>query len=481
MVIKTHAALAVAGLVAVFAASSCGPAPTASRIASLVSSNSAIAFPAGFLWGTATAAHQVEGNLDNEWSVFESKAGSIHGGDTSRTGVDHFNRFDADFALAQDMGHNAHRLSIEWSRLEPAKGQWDASASAHYHEVFQSLKKRGMKPLVTLHHFTNPKWVAEQGGWLAEATQTDFANFAKKAAAEFGAEVDDWITINEPNVYAFKSFDEGTWPPGHKNREEALQVMANLAKSHAAAYKALHEADQKDADGDGVSTRVGIAQHIAVFDPNAAWSPLDVATAYFNDAVFNRAFLKAVTSGDLEFSIPGNTGVTGKHAAAANTLDFIGVNYYTRWLCKGSGERLAHPDSPKNALGWEIYPEGIYRALKIAHDYAKRPDGKAIPIYITENGIDDRTGSARSSYLVTHLAEVAHAIQDGVDVQGYIHWTLMDNFEWAEGYVSRFGLYSVDRTEGQDLKRTPTPAVEVFRSIAKANAVSVDLLKAHGK
>ncbi len=477
---RHKAVLLAGGIVAAIGSASCGPAPTATRIASLVSSGTAVTFPAGFWWGAATAAHQVEGDLNNDWKAFEAVAGNVRDGDTSKIGVDHYKRFDADFTLAQEMGHNVHRLSIEWSRLQPTRGSWDATASAHYHDVFNSLKSRGLRPLVTLHHFTNPIWVADQGGWLTQSTQTDFADFASRAGKEFGAEVDDWITINEPNVYAFKTYDEGAWPPKHKNREEALQVMANLAKSHAAAYSALHAADQQDADGDGEKVRVGIAQHIAIFDPNAAWSPIDVATAYFNDLVFNRAFLKAVTSGDLDFSIPGVKGVSEKVPGAVNALDFIGVNYYTRWLCKGS-DRLAKPESPKNALGWEIYPEGLYRALKLANDYSQRPDGKKIPLYVTENGIDDRTGTARSPYLVNHLAEVAHAIQDGVDVKGYIHWTLLDNFEWSDGYAPRFGLYGVDRTEGQDLKRTPTPTVEVFKTIAKANAVSTELLKEHGK
>ncbi|MBM3269566.1 MAG: glycoside hydrolase family 1 protein [Candidatus Sericytochromatia bacterium] len=432
-----------------------------------------IKFPAGFLWGAAMAAHQVEGRLDNDWSDWEKAPGNVKNGDTSEVGVDHYRRFDQDFALAAAMGHNSHRLSIEWSRLEPAKGQFAAEAIAHYHAVFRSLRAKGLMPMVTLHHFTNPKWIAAQGGWLAEATVADFGRFAAFAGREFGGEVDLWITINEPNVYAFHAYESGVWPPAHKSREEALRVMANLSKGHAAAFKALHETDRV--------AQVGIAHHVALFDPNAWWSPLDVATAYFNDRVFNRAFLKAVTTGELDFTVPGAKGVKESHPAARNSLDFLGVNYYTRWRCKGASERIATPGAPKNALGWEIYPEGLYRALKLANRFAALPDGRRIPLYITENGIDDRDGSARSDFLVRHLQYAGQAIQDGVDLRGYLHWTLLDNFEWAEGYAPRFGLYSVDRTPGADLARRPTAAVAVFKRIATANGVPGDLAKSHGR
>lgn len=430
-----------------------------------------VPFPKGFMWGAATAAHQVEGHLRNDWSDFEKLKGVVANGDTSEEGVDHYNRFDSDFALAADMGHNVHRLSIEWSRIEPEKGKWDAAAVAHYHEVFRSLQRHGIKPMVTLHHFTNPVWVAAQGGWLAEETLMDFERFADFVAREYGGEVDWWITINEPNVYAFQSYDAGIWPPQHKNRDEALQVMANMARAHALAYRALHAADTKDADGDGQAAQVGISQHLAIFDPYNAWNPIDHLYVYFNDQVFNRAMLKAVTTGDLEFGIPGAKGVKARVPEAKSSVDFIGINYYTRWRVTSFGpkDRLATPGAPVNDLGWEIYPEGLYRALKLADGYSRLPDGRRVPIIITENGIDDRKGAVRSSYLVEHLKQVMHAIWDGVDVRGYVHWTLTDNFEWVEGYASRFGLYKIDRRTGRNLERIPTETVSVFKEIATSN------------
>lgn len=440
-----------------------------------------VRFPQGFRWGASTAAHQVEGGLDNDWSDFEKVPGNVKHGDTSQIGVDHYNRFDADFALAAGMGHNVHRMSIEWSRIEPAPGQFDRREIDHYKAVLHSLRKRGIAPMVTLHHFTNPRWVAAQGGWLSDKTPADFGRFAAVAGREFGGMVDLWITVNEPNVYAFQSHEAGIWPPQHKNREEALRVMANLAKGHAAAYKALHDFDQASADPGPAAAQVGIAQHIAVFDPHSWWSPVDHATAYFNDKVFNRAFLKAVTTGQFDFTVPGAKGVKESYPAAANTLDFIGVNYYTRWRCKGPSERVATPGAPRNALGWEIYPEGLYRALKIADKYSALPAGRRIPLYVTENGIDDRTGAARDAFLVQHLQYASRAIQDGVDLRGYVHWTLMDNFEWAEGYEPRFGLYTVDRRPGADLARIPTPSVAMFRAITAANGLTADLVSRYGR
>lgn len=441
-----------------------------------------VTFPAGFWWGAATAAHQVEGGLKNDWVPFEATPGAIAHGDTSDVAVDHYRRFDADFALAAQMGHNAHRLSIEWARLEPARGKWDEDAIAHYHAVFASLRRHGLKPMVTLHHFTNPQWVADQGGWLAPRTVEDFARFAAFAGREFGRDVDVWVTINEPNVYAFQTHDAGVWPPRRQERAEALRVMAAMARGHAHAYLALHRNDRVDVDGDGRAAMVGVAQHIALFDPYSPWNPIDHAKAHYNDQVFNRAFLHAATTGDLRFEVPGAEGVRAREPLAESAVDFIGVNYYTRWRTTsfGPADRVATPGAPVSALGWEIYPAGIYRALKLANDYTHLPDGRRVPLVVTENGLDDRTGAGRSAYLVTHLAEVARAIRDGMDVRGYMHWTLMDNFEWSEGYAPRFGLYRVDRTPTGDLARIPTETVPVFRAIAAANGLTPELLARYG-
>ena len=445
----------------------------------------AVAFPAGFLWGTATAAHQVEGNgLDNDWTQAErQRPGYVKTGDSAAVGVDHYRRFDADFALAQGMGHNVHRLSIEWSRIEPEKGKKNWEAIDHYHRVFASLRRRGLEPMVTLHHFTSPKWLEAQGGWLDKRAIVDFANFAAFCGREFGREVDLWVTMNEPNVLAFNAYDAGEWPPFHRNREEALQAMAHLSQGHAAAYHALKGADHRDPDGDGRAACVGFAQHVAIFDPAQPFDPLDVLTAGFNERIFDRAPLLAMTTGKLQFTLPGSRGVSGFDPRGASAADFIGLNYYTRYMCDAGGtpERGPRPGAPLTGMGWEDYPEGLYRALKLCNEYTRLPDGRQVPIIITENGIDDRRGDARGSYLVRHLQQTARAIRDGVDVRGYVHWTLVDNFEWIEGYAPKFGLYRVDRAPGANLARIPTEGVHVFREVTAANGLTAGLLARYGE
>lgn len=439
------------------------------------SPSASIRFPNGFLWGAATAAHQVEGRLDNDWSEWEKQPGKIANGDTSEVGVDHYNRFDEDFALAAAMKHNVHRISVEWARIEPQKGQYSPEAIAHYHEVFQSIRKHGMRPMVTLHHFTSPKWVAAQGGWLSPETVDDFARFAAMMGGEYGHEVDLWITINEPNIYSFLTYAAGMWPPQHQNVQEALVAMSNFSKAHARAYHALHAQDQVAADGGPTSSQVGISQHISIFDPLNWWNPLDHFSAYFNDQAFNRGVLKAVTTGVHSFHIPTMRGVETRDPLGENALDFVGINFYTRWLCTGI-DRYANPAVPTTPMGWEVYPHGMYRALALANQYTTLPSGRKIPILITENGIDDRSQENRNGYLIEHLKQVASAIEDGMDIRGYVHWTLMDNFEWTSGYSPKFGLYFVDRRPEANLRRIPTPTVDLFRQIVELNGLSTEML-----
>jgi len=270
------------------------------------------AFPAGFLWGAATSAHQVEGdNRRNDWWRFEQIPGAIHDGHASGAACRHYERFDADFALAASDGHNAHRLSLEWSRLEPERGQWDASEVAHYHAVFASLRRHRLAPVVTLHHFTNPLWIADRGGWENRETVDHFADFVRFCAREFGGEVDWWCTVNEPEVYAFRSYSEGLWPPRKRDDSSALAVMAHLLEAHGRAYRILHEEDRSDADGDGRPARVGFAKHRPQLVPARPWSPLDQLRAWLENRVFNLAVESAPITGTIDLSLPApRTGST---------------------------------------------------------------------------------------------------------------------------------------------------------------------------
>src|SRR5262245_26494797 len=258
-------------------------------------------FPSGFLWGAATSAHQVEGgNRLNQWWRFEQEPGRIRGGDRSGAACDHWHRFDEDYALASADHHNAHRLSLEWSRIEPQRGAIDEAAVDHYHQVFASLSRHHLTPVVTLHHFTDPLWIFDAGGWENRETIERFVEFVTFCAKEFGGEVDWWCTVNEPDVLAFRGWSQGVWPPAKKNDSTALVAMANLIEAHGRAYRALHDADTIDADGDGRAARVGFAKHAVILEPRIPWSPADILLCNFEHKVFNHAVLDAAISGRID-------------------------------------------------------------------------------------------------------------------------------------------------------------------------------------
>jgi|KBSSwiStaDraftv2_1062776.scaffolds.fasta_scaffold33182_4 beta-glucosidase len=427
-------------------------------------------FPAGFVWGSATSAHQVEGgNRLNDWWRFESEPGRIANGDVSGAACKHYELFDQDFALAAADHHRAHRLSIEWSRIEPEPGRIDVREVAHYHEVFASMRKHRLQPLVTLHHFTNPLWIADRGGWENRETVDRFVAFARFCGREFGGDVDWWCTVNEPEVYAFRSFSEGVWPPCRKDDSAALMVIANLLEAHGLAYRALHEADRIDADGDGYAARVGFAKHYAVLEPSRPWFPLDLIRTFFESRVFNDDVLRAPRTGEIDLSIPGARPVKRRIPELEASLDYVGLNYYARWKVKmfAPDVHVATEGAPVNDLGWELYPRGVEEALLRLTDLG-------VPILITENGVADATDRMRPRVMVDTLVHVAQAIQRGAPVLGYYHWSLMDNFEWADGYRGRFGLYHVDFSDPAR-PRTRRRSADLYARIARLNAVDADL------
>ena len=425
-----------------------------------------LAFPAGFLWGAATSAHQVEGgNRANDWWRFERIPGVIRDGSVSGDACRHWELFDADFALAAGDGHNAHRLSLEWSRIEPERGRFSADAVAHYHAVFASLKRHALTPVVTLHHFTNPLWIADAGGWESRATVDRFADFVRFCAREFGGEVDWWCTVNEPEVFAFRGWSEGVWPPAVHDNSRALEVIANQLEAHGRAYRILHEEDRTDADGDGLAARVGFAKHRVQLEPLRAWHPLDRLLAHFEHQVFNVAVERAALEGVIDLSIPGARRVRRSLPELKDALDWFGLNYYTRWMVRAiaADPHVVRAGSPRNDLGWEIWPAGLERALVDLGRLGK-------PVIVTENGVADAADTVRPRAIVDFVAAMHRAIQRGVPVLGYLHWSLMDNFEWADGYFGRFGLYAVDFAD-PTRPRTRRHSAEVFARIARANAL----------
>ncbi len=415
-------------------------------------------FPDGFLWGAATAAHQVEGgNHNNDWWEWERIGGKIADGTTSETACEQYTRYKEDFDLAKRLGHNAHRLSLEWSRIEPEEGIFSTEAISHYRQVIEALREREIEPFVTLHHFTNPLWLAREGGWENAKVVEYFTRYAKVVAGELGGLVKFWNTINEPMVYAYESYIEGKGPPESTSLRSALLVTVNMLRAHALAYHMIHETSP------GSACEVGIAKHMRVFDPLRRYHPIDRALARFNDFIFNWWFPDAIETGRLAWPI----GIGQQIQVLAGTQDFIGLNYYTRDMARFSPlkphmlfmENVVRPGAPVNDMGWEIYPEGIGRLLTRLKEYGK-------PIYITENGIPALDDSRRMSYLRDHLAQIHGAISDGADVRGYLHWSLLDNFEWADGLTPRFGLISVDYDTQE---RTPLPSAEAYAKVATAN------------
>ena len=426
----------------------------------------AIRFPSGFLWGTATSAHQVEGgNRWNDWWRWEHRSRDIEPRFQSGDACRHWERFDADFELAAADGHNAHRLSIEWSRIEPERGRIEPGAVAHYHDVFASLRRHRLTPIVTLMHFTVPGWIADLGGWEAPETIDHFAGFVRLCAREYGAEVDWWCTVNEPEVLAFRAYSEGLWPPQRRDDSAAFRVIANQLEAHGRAYHILHEEDRADADGDGQPARVGFAKHLTQLEPRRAWSPLDHLRAWFGDRVFNQAVLEAAVTGRIELAIPGARAVKRAPERLAGTLDWIGLNYYTRWTVDAVGPvpHLPRRGVPVTDLGWEVFPEGLALA-------AERLATAGVPVLVTEHGFADAADAVRPRALVESLTALGHAIERGTRVLGYLHWSLMDNFEWADGWDAHFGLYRVDALRNPE-GRERTRSAGVFARIAKANAI----------
>lgn len=415
------------------------------------------AFPPGFVWGTATAAVQVEGDTPfSDWAAFEERPGAIRGGDRIGQAARHLDLFEEDFRAAQAMGTTGYRFSVEWSRLEPAEGRWNRQAAARYRAMLRSLRAKGIRPMITLHHFSNPRWVADQGGWLAPKTAEDFGAFAGRAAAAFGDLADDWVTINEPTLYAAEAHYRGVFPPGRRGGlGELRRVAANLARGHARAYHAIKRADRVPLDPRGPAARVGVAEHMAAFEPATGWNPLDIAVTAVAERWFNFSFLDACRPG---------------------MLDFVGVNYYTRARTAGVAPLAKNvpPGAPCSDLGLEIYPEGMYEVLMRTHARYR------LPIYVTETGVSDAGRQATPRFMMRHLARVARARAAGADVRGVYWWSLLDNFEWQNGYAGgRFGLLAVDFSR-PERPRSWTPAARVYQAIARANRLPDDLLTALG-
>jgi beta-glucosidase len=419
-------------------------------------------FPSGFLWGAATAAHQIEGNnTHSDWWEWEQQC---HLANCEKSGLadDGYHRYPEDLKLAQDLGFNAYRMSVEWARIEPEQGVYDPAEIEHYRDVLRTVHARGMKVVLTLQHFSLPSWVAHhapQGAnsWLDPDIVDFFADYTDHVVQALGDQVDYWLTINEPTVSMLTAYIVGVSPPGIQDFKKAPVVLANFLKAHARAYHIIHSYYP--------NAMVSFAHHARIFDPYNPWSPLDQLLAGFISDFWNHQFITSIRDGKIHFHVPFVADYSEDYPGIQGTLDYLGINYYTRdriQFDSSSPEMFSiqPPDAsaPRNDVGWELYPEGFYRVLK---DFAQYK----LPILITENGTADARDAFRSKFLCDHLAEVERAMKEGIPVFGYLHWSLYDNFEWSSGFGPRFGLVGIDYDH--DLERQPRPSAALYSRIIR--------------
>lgn len=417
-------------------------------------------FPADFVWGVATSAHQVEGeNFNNQWTAWEQQ-GRIKSGDHVGLACDWWHNAEQDFDRARALGVNALRLSLEWSKIEREKDRWDGTAIQRYRQMLQALRDRGMRPFITLHHFTNPLWFEARGGFAAPESIKLFERFARRVVESLGDLCHDWATFNEPNVYVSLGYFLGEFPPGRRGRFlQVARVTRNICLAHAAAYRAIHALQPQ--------ANVGWAQHIVVFKPQRRDSAIDRWLSAFVDRRFNDNFAESVLTGRAPFPL-NKFGQTLDEVK--DTYDYIGINYYSRLRAGLAWDKPQNlffqitvpPHKPQGDSGIEVpygeaYPKGLRRAARRFAAFNK-------PIYILENGVPDREDRIRPWLMKSAAKQMRKLLADGVDLRGYFHWSLTDNFEWNEGWHLRFGLIELD-PETQE--RRPRPSAEVYAEIIR--------------
>jgi beta-glucosidase len=409
-------------------------------------------FPSGFLWGASTASHQVEGGSHSQWSVWElenaselaktaeerlghlpiwpeiKKHAKNPNNYVSGRGVDHYNQYKKDFDLAKGLNLNAFRFGISWGRIEPEEGKWDQQAIEHYKNYISELKKRGIEPMLNIWHWTFPVWFANKGGLKKYNNLVYLERYVKKIADEFGKDLNYVITINEPNVYASFSYLSGEWPPQEKNVLNFLSVYWNLAQAHKRIYKILKKKNPK--------LQVGIAAQLANIQAKSPHNIFDELATKWMRYFWNWWFLRRIR----------------RHQ------DFIGINYYFTDYYTGQFKRQ-NPKLPLNDLGWYMEPEGLYPLLLRTWVRFKKP------IIVTENGVADMHDEYRRWWIEETIVAMQRALSEGVDLRGYFHWSLLDNFEWKYGWWPKFGLVEVDREDG--MKRNVRPSAEWFAGVIK--------------
>jgi len=412
-------------------------------------------FPSNFIFGTATAAHQIEGdNKSSDWWYYE-QMGKLPF--KSGKACNHWEMYGEDIELMATLGYNAYRFSIEWARIFPKEGKVNERALHRYEEIINLLNENGIVPMVTLHHFTLPLWFLNRGGFEKEENLRYWKMYVELLRDILKVEL--IATFNEPMVYVFAGYLSGEWPPFRKSPRIASKVAANILRAHAIAYEILHK-----------EHRVGIVKNIPIFLA-ASQKNDDLKAARKVDNIFNFNFLSAIWSGVYE-------GIIGKYEVPESDADFIGVNYYTAYQVRHSynpfkfflDARPAEIGERRTDMGWSIYPEGIYKAVEKVYRYKR-------PIYITENGIATKDDEWRISFIVQHLKYLHRAIRDGHDIRGYFYWSFMDNFEWDKGFAPRFGLVEINY---KNFQRNPRKSAHVYGEISKTKEIKDEILEKYG-
>jgi len=420
-----------------------------------------IHFPSNFAWGTATAAHQVEGNnTNNNWHEWENSVDGngvsrIHNNDRSGSAADHWNRYPEDIQLMRELGVNHYRFSIEWSKIEPAQGVFDQDALSHYRKKCEALIESGITPVITLHHFSHPTWFERLGAFEKEENIGHFIKFSEIIFNELKDLVQIWCTFNEPSVFVAQGYFNGIFPPGKKDPVLAGTVLENMLNAHVETYLHLKALPHTE------DVKIGIVKNIFQFDPHRRWHVLDWIFSKILNDVYTNAPLKFLKEGESSFYMPGMVDNHMSNPRAVGTLDFIGLNYYSRMHVKGqlnAKEPFVFDTRDQDIMtdmGYPLYAEGFHRALKTI----SKMD---VPIYVTENGLADAKDEIRPLFIERYLYAMNQALKERIDIRGYFYWSLMDNFEWAEGYKMKFGLYELDlQTQDRRLRNGSRPFIDM--------------------
>ncbi len=403
-----------------------------------------------FLWGVATSAFQLEGSPYADWASWDAIL------DSKPDVTNHYTLYKEDLCLLKDLGVNAYRFSLEWSRIQPKENTWNEDAIAHYQDIINILLENNIEPMVTIHHFTHPLWFIKKYPWHEDASIEKFLNYAEKITSKIHG-VKYWITFNEPYVLLLGGYFEGCMPPGIKDVDLAIKALKNILTCHGSSYDIIHSKIH--------DAMVSVAHNMAALAPWNRWNSLDRLLAKIAKYFYNHSLLDAFLTGNLNIKFPFKK-VIEIEVPIKNKLDFFGVNYYTRVHIrfnpfKKMGVELRHRDIDGYGLtdmGWEIHPHGLEKVLR----YASKLN---VPLIITENGIATHDSARKTKFMKRHIDVLEKCIKNGIDVRGYFYWSLIDNYEWLQGLDARFGLYKVDF---DTLKRKPTNAAAYYSYLIKS-------------